>query len=232
MKSVHRTSPKPGQKLARSRKKLPGRTVPGNQRAAEVLEMRHPSKGNATMKAVLGSTDDLFNAHVLAQISNALSSIGDFGSHEMKAAVIALTGIAPKGELEGLLAAQIVTTHFAAMKVMRLALHPAQDPAIRELYLRSYPKLVRAMTGVVDALHRGRGKGGQRVVVEHVHVHDGGQAIVGAVDAGGQKKIEEQPYVAQLSNETRKVLPMPEGKTAKLCRVRRGRKALRCARDE
>jgi hypothetical protein len=31
---------------------------------------------------------------------------------------------------------------------------------------------------VLDALNRHRGKGQQKVTVEHVHVHEGGQAIV------------------------------------------------------
>ena len=35
------------------------------------------------------------------------------------------------------------------------------------------------------ALDKHRGKGQQRVTVEHVHVHEGGQAIVGNVEAGG-----------------------------------------------
>ena len=37
----------------------------------------------------------------------------------------------------------------------------------------------------MDALGRHRGKGQQKVTVEHVHVNAGGQAIVGAVAAGG-----------------------------------------------
>jgi hypothetical protein len=46
------------------------------------------------------------------------------------------------------------------------------------------------------ALNRHRGKGQQKVTVEHVHVHDGGQAIVGNVQAGGgvASKPEGQPH--------------------------------------
>jgi hypothetical protein len=35
----------------------------------------------------------------------------------------------------------------------------------------------------LQALQRYRGKGQQKVTVEHVHVHAGGQAIVGNVEA-------------------------------------------------
>jgi hypothetical protein len=45
----------------------------------------------------------------------------------------------------------------------------------------------------VEALQRYRGKGQQKVTVEHVHVHAGGQAIVGAVHPPkANKRLAEQ----------------------------------------
>ena len=45
--------------------------------------------------------------------------------------------------------------------------------------------MARAMTDMLDALDRKRGKGPQQVVrVERVVVHEGGQAIVGNVKGG------------------------------------------------
>jgi hypothetical protein len=47
----------------------------------------------------------------------------------------------------------------------------------------------------IGALQRYRGTGQQKITVEHVHVHSGGQAIVGAVQGGGvSRKSEEQPH--------------------------------------
>lgn len=44
----------------------------------------------------------------------------------------------------------------------------------------------RAFIEIQAALDRKRGKGGQqKVIVEHVHVYSGGQAIVGTVTGGG-----------------------------------------------
>jgi hypothetical protein len=48
-------------------------------------------------------------------------------------------------------------------------------------------KLSRTHATLLDALNRHRGKGQQKVRVEHVHVHDGGQAIVGYVEGVGYK---------------------------------------------
>ena len=42
-------------------------------------------------------------------------------------------------------------------------------------------KLTRTFTTQMEVLKRYRSKGDQKVIVEHVHVHDGGQAVVGNV---------------------------------------------------
>ena len=42
-------------------------------------------------------------------------------------------------------------------------------------------KLSRASAALIEALNRHRGKGQQKVTVEHVHVHSGGQAVVGVM---------------------------------------------------
>jgi hypothetical protein len=46
-------------------------------------------------------------------------------------------------------------------------------------------KLSRTCTMLLEALNRHRGKGHQKVTVEHVHVHAGGQAVVGMVETQG-----------------------------------------------
>jgi hypothetical protein len=44
-------------------------------------------------------------------------------------------------------------------------------------------KLLRTFTMQLEALQRYRGKGQQKVTVEHVNVNAGGQAIVGTVQS-------------------------------------------------
>jgi hypothetical protein len=61
-------------------------------------------------------------------------------------------------------------------------------------------KLSRTYATLIDALNRHRGKGGQqKVTVEHVHVHAGGQAVVGVVESpgGGDRISEDQPQAKQ-----------------------------------
>ena len=61
--------------------------------------------------------------------------------------------------------------------------------------------LTENLGAVLDALNRHRGKGAQKVTVEHVHVHEGDQAIVGNVEnpgGGFAPKSKDQPH-AQLA---------------------------------
>jgi hypothetical protein len=61
-------------------------------------------------------------------------------------------------------------------------------------------KLLRTYTAQVEALAKLRRKGEQKVRVEHVHVHPGGQAIVGAVGTGGASDNQRQPHAKALSH--------------------------------
>jgi hypothetical protein len=50
---------------------------------------------------------------------------------------------------------------------------------------RSLNKLARTFAMQLETLKRYRTGGEQKVTVEHVHIHTGGQAIVGNVSTGG-----------------------------------------------
>lgn len=93
-----------------------------------------------------------------------------------------LRGIHAKDELESLLAAQIAATHNLAMEFLRQASLREQTTFGIDVNVNRATKLLRCFTAQVEALHRYRGKGEQKMVVEHVHVHNGGQALVGQVN--------------------------------------------------
>jgi hypothetical protein len=119
----------------------------------------------------------------------------------MTATVDGLIGINPRDELEGMMAAQLIASHHAAMECYRRAMIGEQTFQGRSENLNQANKLSRSFSTLLDALNRHRGKGQQKVTVEHVHVHSGGQAIVGAVAPGGgiASKEEEQPHAKQLA---------------------------------
>ena len=104
--------------------------------------------------------------------------------------------IGARDVVEGMLAVQMVATHEAALECFRRAALNEQTFAGRELGLRYGDKLVRSFAALALTLDRHRGKGQQVVRVEHVHVHSGGQAIVGAVSqgGGGHQGNEDRPH--------------------------------------
>jgi hypothetical protein len=104
---------------------------------------------------------------------------------QLKAATAALVGIRPQDELEGMIAAQIIAAHSAAMECYRRAMLSEQSFEGRRENLNQANKLSRTYAALLEALNRYRGKGQQKVTVEHVHVNEGGQAIVGMVEGGG-----------------------------------------------
>ena len=121
----------------------------------------------------------------------------------LRTAVAALIGIGPKDELEAMMAAQLIAAHNAAMECYRRAMIDEQTFEGRRENLGQANKLSRTYATLLEALNRHRGKGQQKVTVEHVHVHAGGQAVVGTVETpggGDRLKSEEQPLAKQIAH--------------------------------
>lgn len=100
-------------------------------------------------------------------------------------AVDLFESLRPEDGVETMLATQMVGTHHAALECLRRANLPGSSSERRDLNLKQAIKLMGLYTQQVAALDKHRGKGQQKVTVEHVHVEAGGQAIVGNVDAAG-----------------------------------------------
>ena len=96
-----------------------------------------------------------------------------------------LHGIGPRDELEAMLAAQMVSVHNMAMSYAARAMHKDQTVIGVNYNVERVTKLMRTFTAQMEALARYRGKGQQKVIVEHVHIHQGGRAIVGVVNPRG-----------------------------------------------
>src|SRR5688572_24791804 len=78
----------------------------------------------------------------------------------------------------------MAATHNVAMHVLKHCKFCSTLPGMME-YGNLATKLLRTYTAQAEALAKVRRGGEQKVIVEHVHVHDGGQAIVGTVTQSG-----------------------------------------------
>jgi organic hydroperoxide reductase OsmC/OhrA len=103
---------------------------------------------------------------------------------ELNAVLAAVDGIGPNNEAEAMLAVQMAGCHQAAMKMLARTNQADTDEAVQN-YSSAAVKLMRTYTTQLEALAKLRRGGEQKVRVEHVHVHPGGQAIVGHVTTGG-----------------------------------------------
>jgi hypothetical protein len=165
-----------------------------------------PANRTGKLKAIGGSASDAFN-NVLANA--ALQSLWFKNSdpeertRQISAVTAALIGIAPKDELESMLAGQLVAANAGAMKCYRRAMIDEQSFEGGKENLNQANKLSRTYVTLLEALNRHRGKGTQqKVTVEHVNVHAGGQALVGAVQAGGgvASDNQRQPHAKALAH--------------------------------
>jgi hypothetical protein len=95
-----------------------------------------------------------------------------------------LEAFKPTDAIEGMIAAQAIAMHHGSLECFRRAMIPDQPFDTAARLRKDGANLARGMTDMVDALDRKRGKGPQVVRVERVTVHQGGQAIVGTVQAG------------------------------------------------
>jgi hypothetical protein len=143
-------------------------------------------KGN--LKIIGGSQSDNWNKTLANQAVQALwfkSADRDERDRQLSATVAALVGIGARDELEGMMAAQLIAAHNASMECFRRAMIGDQPFEGRRENLNQANKLSRTYATLLEALNRHRGKGQQKVTVEHVHVHAGGQAVVGMVETPG-----------------------------------------------
>ena len=150
-----------------------------------VIQLKQPLQEKGELKPLGGSRSDDFNSVLVNEVAQALwtkNSAESWKDRQLSAVPAGLMGIAPKDELEGMLAGQLMAAHHAAMECYRRAMVGEQTFEGRKENLNQANKLSRTYATLLEALNRYRGKGQQKISVEHVHVHSGGQAIVGAVE--------------------------------------------------
>ncbi len=153
------------------------------------LSRYYPPNGDgkiwwARLKKALGTaSSDFVNASLLQLQAAARLPCSGISEIAVNAALAMIEAAAPKDEIEAALAVQMACTHTAAVSVLA-RLEGAHGGERRVVALASAAaRLLRAYSTQVETLRRLRHGGDQYVRVEHVHVSDGGQAVIGNVRA-------------------------------------------------
>lgn len=89
-------------------------------------------------------------------------------------------GVKPNDHIEALLITQMVTTHNAVMRCFKIVANTESIDKMNLVY-NSANKLLRSYAKQMEALSRYRSKGNQKIMVEHIHINSGGQAIIGNI---------------------------------------------------
>ncbi len=164
------------------------------------LTLAHGSEKNfhlaeAALCRAFGTTDKKYAGSLLDSIVNASvpsHALKENGAEVISNAIVAASTLQVESPAEGLLIAQMIAVHNSAMEVMR-RMHNASTVEQFNSYSNQANKLLRTYTTQMETLKRSRQKASQTVRVDHVHVNQGGQAIVGDVHhAGGGSNIKKK----------------------------------------
>ncbi|MBI4804617.1 MAG: hypothetical protein HY795_05215 [Desulfovibrio sp.] len=141
-------------------------------------------------------------ANFIAQVTQAITPFFGQDAETVQKALndsaANLLELKPGDATEALLVGQMLASNNAAMDCMRRAMLKDQTSYGREFNLKFADRFMRTYTAQMEALTKYRKGGQQKVIVEHVHVYQGGQAIVGNVNQpgggrDGQKKGDTTP---------------------------------------
>jgi len=100
--------------------------------------------------------------------------------HALDAVISALLEIEPRDGLEGMLAVQVVVLHKLAMQYLKTA-STTKDPEMAYYREKQAAKTLRLFRSQLEGLFRYRSRGQQKIIVKHVHVNEGGQAVIGNI---------------------------------------------------
>ena len=187
-----------------------------DDKQATTIVAGDPNDLKGTLKHIGGSQSDSWNNTLAAQTIETVwhkNTDNEIRNRQFGATVAGLVGIGPKDEVEGMFAAQLLAAHNAAMECYRRAMISEQSFEGRRENLSQANKLSRTYAMLIEALNRHRGKGQQKVTVEHVHVHSGGQAVIGAIETpggGARPKLEDQPHAKQIAYAAQPSMRCPD----------------------
>ena len=150
------------------------------------LKSGHPDQGvgaTLTMEALALTRVPELTA-VLQHVVDLTQKDRKADEHGINQMLAQIAAVEPRDGIEAMLATQMVTVHNAMAKSAR-SLRGSETIPQQDSNGNLVNKLARTFATQVEALKRYRSKGEQKVVVEHVTVNEGGQAIVGNVETGG-----------------------------------------------
>jgi hypothetical protein len=151
------------------------------------------TKKSREMVVQESTSDDLEKKAISAVLDNYATKYTDFSGmsddekkQKMKelsqATKIFADALGAKGLLEHLLSTQLFGIHELQQNLLLYANRSMHCPERNQYYINAVTKLSNAFVSQVTLLQKLQGECQQKVAVEHLHIHQGAQAIVGQVN--------------------------------------------------
>lgn len=142
-----------------------------------------------TIAKEVDSNDRFIN--MLLRLNAAACDITDSNDFDMEKGVKdsdeALKALSSTTNLQKMIAAQMLSIH-RLQQISAFSAHKSEFLSNKQYYINASIKLANCFTQQANLLARLQGDGIQKIIVERVDVHGGGQAIVGNINGVSPKK--------------------------------------------
>jgi hypothetical protein len=106
----------------------------------------------------------------------------------LNAALATVASLRPESEIDALICVQTVIAGFSALRMLELSQRHLGEENIA-VYGAYANKLIKLQIDLLQTLDRRRKGNSQSIEVKHVHIHAGGQGVIGIVNHDeGQKR--------------------------------------------
>src|ERR1700737_2754437 len=154
----------------------------------EMINGRHPrptwKEHRKRLREALGNTlSDEFVDVILGKLVEALRPglYDQLDEATLNAALATTDSMQPRSELQAVLAVQIIATGSAGLRFLRQS-HRNMTEDFINVYGNYAIKLLRLQNDLIQTFDRYRRGNKQTVEVRHVHIHPGGQEVVGIIN--------------------------------------------------
>ncbi len=161
----------------------------------------------------------------IAPLCQQLMEADGFGGDGTEFAASVIQGIKPRDQLEAMQAAQMAVMHWATMKYMR-QVGARCGTEYQEAAVATATKLARTYTAQMEAFKRYRTGCEQKIMLQHVSVAEGGQAIVGNVTQNAlEDSADKTPALTDARQPAMPIIEQPEQVPVPVGHQRNGRRS-------
>lgn len=153
-----------------------GETEGKNRRLGDSLPKEPTGLIAGDFAALVGTVNVALADEVISRGADAMPQNRN-RAHNLNVQLQSLNDLEPQDVIEARLVAQMTVLHAQGMEYLRKA-ENSEMLCHLEAYQKVAIKLLRLQNETIDTLMRYRRGGEQRVVVQHVNVSNGGQAVV------------------------------------------------------